>query len=155
MQTLRTDEFKEQKIKIFIPKLAADHELCPTTAVLPMLRKTCALESKALLSFMEGDRLRCFSADRFNSILRNVLRTAWISSAKISTQSFRRGGATFASEVGTSANTFKAQGNWRGDCYARYISRDEQLSTELSSAFASAIPLSLPTITEMDPHNVP
>lgn len=148
MQTSKTDKFKECKIRIFIPKLLEGHELCPTASVLSVLRKTRAVDSEALFSFREGDRLRSFSANRFNSILQSVSCTAGISSGKTSTHSFRRRGATFASEFGVPADTLKAPGNWRSDCYARYISREEQLRAGFSFALAFAIPLSLLTSIE-------
>lgn len=76
----------------------------------------------------------------FNDILRKAPRNANIDCLKYSTHSFRRGGTTFASSAGASAESLKAQGNWRSDCYERYVARDFDLRLEFVKKIQDALP---------------
>lgn len=141
VQTLKTNRFKEKRNNIPLAVLGTHHVVCPTAAVQTMLRETGAINSDALFSFRDRSRLLPLSSGRFNDLLRKTLRKSGFLAKKISTHSFRRGATTFASENGISVDAIKAQGHWRSTCYARYISRDEQLREQFSTAMAAALPV--------------
>lgn len=46
--------------------------------------------------------------------------------------SFCKGAPTFANFCGVSDYEFKAQGNWRSECFHDYIVRDDQLRNSFS-----------------------
>ena len=76
-------------------------------------------------------------AARFSCCLKKVVAAAGIDPSTYSIHSFRRGGATFAVDSGASVEAVKAQGNWRSNCYQKYMKRDKQLRSEFSAALVA------------------
>lgn len=60
----------------------------------------------------------------FHVLLRNLLSLVGCDPARFSSHSFRRGGTTFAFKVGVPSQLIKVQGDWKSDCFQRYIECD-------------------------------
>ena len=87
-------------------------------------------------AYRKGSCFYPLRAGHFNRCLRRCLSSAGINASKLSTHSFRRGGATLASEAGMADNSLQTQGNWRSSCFERYIARDKQNRNAFASHFA-------------------
>lgn len=136
---LKTNRFLGASLELVLLQLPPSHPLCPVVAIENMLRRSGARGNDPLFSYRDGDTLTHFSATRFNAILRAASQYAGISETHVSTHSFRRGAATFASSVGIPAASLKAQGNWRSSCYEQYVSLDGKLRTDFACALADAL----------------
>ena len=79
------------------------------------------------------------TAARFTGYLKKVLTAAGLDPSAYSIHSFRRGGATFAVEFGASVEAVKVQGNWRSDCYQKYVKREDKLRAKFAAAMAAGI----------------
>ena len=62
----------------------------------------------------------------FMKMLRSALKGAGVEPAGYSTHSFRSGGATWAFNSGVPGEIIKIVGNWKSDCYLRYILISDQ-----------------------------
>ena len=62
----------------------------------------------------------------FHVLLRQLLARVGCDPSKFSSHSFRRGGTTFAFKTGVPSQLIKVQGDWKSDCFQRYIECDYQ-----------------------------
>ena len=64
--------------------------------------------------------------DTLRNKLKEVLSILNIDSSKYSWHSFRRGGATLASQMSVDPALIKAHGRWKSEAYLYYVDNDKQ-----------------------------
>ena len=135
---LKNERFLKKTIKIPVRQLSSNHPLCVVTALQRSMSGRTTKDSP-LLAYKKNGKERPLSSATFVRTLRTVLQHAGFDATRFSVHSFRRGAATFSSQTGISVDALKAQGNWRSDCYQRYISRED----ELRNLFSHSLSLNL------------
>ena len=93
--------------------------LCPLKALRNVRKYIKPDAHDPLFRLPSGD---VFTYRMFQARLRRVLVAVGVDQAKeYSSHSFRRGGATFAYLCGVPAEIIKILGNWKSDCYLKYL----------------------------------
>lgn len=108
-------------------------------AIVKMLARSCAKGADPLFSFESDSKLISLSSLRFHSLLHSTLRHAGLSTTNISAHSFHRGAASYAAFLGISAEQLKSQGNWKSECYRRYVTLDAVNRQQFSASMSSAV----------------
>lgn len=101
--------------KVHLPCIG--HPTCPVRACYTL----CCIRAKQELFIVAGKPL---SRVAFANRLRAALRMLNLPAELYSGHSFRRGGATTASQIGLSETSIKALGRWRSSAYLRYVDND-------------------------------
>ena len=70
--------------------------------------------------------------------LKSSLQKAGFDPAAYSGHSFRRGGCSFAFQIGISPTLIKLRGDWRSNVYERYISVSPDLNFKVGKALLLA-----------------
>ena len=138
IRVLETNRFKGEETKIPLLRLPQPDDLCPVRAIERLLSQGFPAE-QPLFSYREDGKTRYLSAQHFNCDLRMCLASHSDHSASFSTHSFRRGGTTFAIDNGVEIDAVKAQGNWRSDCYRRYVDNKPVLKRAFVSTVSKCI----------------
>lgn len=133
VKVLKTNRFLDTRMKLIVPRLLEKPTLCAALALENMLCSVKPSPKDNLFSYIVDGKILSLSGRTFNSLLRSVLAAAGLETANFSAHSFRRGGATFYAFMGVDPSLIKAQGNWRGDCYLRYVDQTEALQEELGN----------------------
>ena len=136
----KTIQFKERVLEV--PFVAA-----PGSALDPVesLRKAVSCiparflhENPPLFAFEKNGRLDYVVYSSFISRLKSSLISAGYDASSYIGHSFRRGGASFSFEIGLPAYLIKLRGDWRSNCYERYISVPRSLNEQVARALALA-----------------
>ena len=135
---LKNERFLKKTVPIPITRLPHDKTLCAATALQRSIEGRTD-QTAPLLTYRKNRRDVALTATKFNRTLRKVLYRAGFNASRFSVHSFRRGAATFASQSGISTDSLKAQGNWKSDCYTRYISRDFDLRQTFASSLSTTL----------------
>lgn len=78
--------------------------------------------------------LSCLTYNSFVTCLKEHLRKAGYDPNVYSGHSFRRGGCTFAFQLGISPSLIKLRGDWRSNAYERYIFISDSLNMQVGKA---------------------
>ena len=137
VRVLKTNRLSGEETTIPLLRLPQPNHLCTVHAIERLLAQDLPAE-QPLFSYRESGKMLYLSAHNFNSDLRTCLASHADRSASFSTHSFRRGGTTFAIDNGVHIDAVKAQGNWRSDCYQRYIDNKPALKQTFASKVSKA-----------------
>ena len=118
----KTDPFREGAT-VRIPVLA--NELCPVRAMLRFLVTRPPIRGP-LFQFCDGRFLT-------RAHITALLTRAFPNNQRISSHSFRRGGATALANSGTPDYIIQLLGRWKSDAYLQYISLPDNFSRKLLS----------------------
>lgn len=131
----KTIQYGDRVLLIPIPHIPRSY-LCPTTTLLLAYKSVAAPPDAPLLSYPTPGGPKTLSYQTFISRLKAVLTHLGFDASEYAGHSFRRGGASLALSCNLPADLIKLQGDWRSDCYQRYLEPD--LSTKFSVANAMA-----------------
>lgn len=140
--TLKTSRCKGSLFSVPLPATKS-LLFCPAYWIRRCIASGCLRGTDPVFSIRRGQDVIPLTPSRFTNILRRALISRGLEAQKFSLHSFRRGGATFAANAGVSVDAIKAQGNWRSDCYANYLSRNDNLHLEFNSKTAKLLEKSL------------
>ena len=114
----KTDQFGRE-LKSFPLPIIPGSVLCPLRAAQNVIRLTKPVPGAHVAALPTGGSL---TYNQFQNRLRGVLAEVEVDNpVSFSSHSFRRGGATFAYICGVPAEIIKLLGNWKSDCYLRYL----------------------------------
>jgi hypothetical protein len=108
--------------------------LCPRAAAVNMFCRVKASPEEPAFSVPSGEKLITLTHASFTRHLRNLLLVSGHNPKGFSGHSFRRGGASFALLAGVPGELIMAHGDWRSQCYLRYLDKsiqDQSLVTKL------------------------
>nr|XP_034307880.1 uncharacterized protein LOC117683134 [Crassostrea gigas] len=110
-------QFRERELNVILPQVTG--EMCPASALQAYLHLTRgAVLFGPLLLTGKGS---IFTYSIFRRKLHSILVQAGIDDSNIKGHSFRRGGATWLSQIGVPVDQIKAIGYWSSDAVLRYI----------------------------------
>ena len=91
-----------------------------------------------LFSYVKNGKLDFLVYNTFVAKLKQCLSSAGYDASLYSGHSFRRGGATFSFEIGLPAHLIKLRGDWRSNCYERYITVPRSINEQMARALVLA-----------------
>ena len=98
-----------------------DTPLCPVLAYFRMVSLMPALPDEPAFGVPYKGKIKPFSKKVIDAKFKAVLEACELDSGKLSFHSLRRGSASLASAAGCSDSDICCLGNWKSDCYKRYI----------------------------------
>lgn len=98
-----------------------DSALCPREAYVNMCRRVPGNGGEPVFKSKEGRKWVPLTYNMFQTKLKFLCHQVGLEPADYSSHSFRRGGATFASEAGVPRNLIMLIGDWRSAAVDRYI----------------------------------
>ena len=111
---------------------------CPCTAVLLVYKLVTAFSDEApLLCYPSPSGPRPLSYELFISRLKAILTGLGVDHTKYAGHSFCRGGASLALACNLPTELIKLQGDWRSDCYQRYL--DPDLDTKFTATIINKV----------------
>ena len=114
----KNEQFSRELLTFPLPRLPGS-VLCPVTAVRNIFRKVPGPPGQHLFALPNGGSL---SYRFFQKKLRQTLETAGCEDVtSYSSHSFCRGSTTFSFLCGIPPVVIRLLGNWRSDCYLKYI----------------------------------
>ena len=134
----KTIQCRERSLQIPLPFLN-NHPLCPTTAVINMLRVKSSLDPNTPL-FSLGTANSLLTQPVFVSRLREVLQRCGLDETNYSGHSFRRGGASWAFEAGLPGEMIQQLGDWKSAAYLVYLEINLQTKFHWIQQFACKLP---------------
>ena len=96
--------------------------LCPVTAIHQYFSLVPANPDDPFFCLPTATSLTPVTATFFTTTLKRLISKIGLTPASYSPHSFRRGGATFAFQVGAPKHLFQLEGDWRSDAYKHYLS---------------------------------
>lgn len=114
----KTIQFGQKILQIPLVKIPGS-VLCPVTAYLTMCKLIPAKPSDPLFSLPRG---KCITYPQFQDKLKKLIAMIGLDSDEFSTHSFRRGGTSFAFRSKVPVDLIKSHGDWKSDCYQKYLS---------------------------------
>lgn len=118
MRWSKTIQFGQRLLKIPLIEIPGSI-LCPIKAYVKMCKLVPMSCTSPLFSLPHG---KAIMYSQFQYKLRFLIEKIGLPPEEFSTHSFRRGGATFAFQSKVSTDLIKAHGDWKSDCYQRYLS---------------------------------
>jgi hypothetical protein len=98
-----------------------NHRLCPIRAVLAHFGASPLPKDRPLFNYLKNGVEVFFSHAAFVSRLKQGLVSAGVDHTQFSAHSLRRGGASFAYEIGLSPLQIKQRGDWASSAFERYV----------------------------------
>ena len=117
----KTIQFKERTLDIPLPRMPK-HPLCPVAAIFHAwsFSRGSPMDGPAFLVPVK-DALKPLSSNTFINRIKEILKSCGVNSSLYSGHSFRRGGATWAYQVGVPVDTIRIIGDWKSNAYTSYI----------------------------------
>jgi hypothetical protein len=135
----KTIQFQERVLEVVVPGLP-DTNICPETALAEYLHMSREATSDILMQTRERDgKWVPYTYQEFMKNLKGALKAVGTDPDLYAGHSFRRGGATWALEIGIPIPAIKALGDWKSDAYLRYIQVDMKLRLRTAHAMAVAV----------------
>lgn len=118
MRWSKTNQFGQRVLKNPLLEIPGSI-LCPVVAYKKMLDEVKAEESDPLFTLPDGT---CITYNQFQNKLKYLIETIGLDPDEFSTHSFRRGGTTFGFKSKVPISLIKAHGDWKSECYQKYLS---------------------------------
>ena len=116
----KTIQFGNRILKI--PLLAyPSSKFCPVQAYKRMCNLNPCSSEDAVFSYVNKGKCLPITYSQFQNKLRELLCKIGMNPNLFSSHSFRRGGATLASQAGISPSSIQLMGDWKSNCYTKYI----------------------------------
>ena len=118
--------------------LIEDSLLCPVAALDEIVKQIPAGENLPAFCTMGK---RPINYNLFQKFLKEMIEKVGYNSKEYSTHSFRRGGTTFLAQCGVEPRLIQLMGDWKSDCFKRYISFPLQDRLKVSKTMSEKIKL--------------
>lgn len=116
VQSSKSSQFKGSP-HIIPVACVSDVKLCAVCWLRSWLRRRKPLPKEPVFSLCDGSPM---SYNSFQKYLKQIVTKAGITK-RISSHSFRKGGATFLSSIGVPIQKIKERGNWSSDAVFKYL----------------------------------
>lgn len=134
----KTIQHGERQLVIPVPHIAGSH-LCPATAMLLVYKLVPGPPHAPLLCYPTLRGPIALSYRGFLSHLKSTLKRLGIDSSKYAGHSFRRGGVSYGLAQHLPVDLLKLQGDWRSDCYQRYLEPDLETKFMVARAMGQGV----------------
>lgn len=119
----KTVQFQQRETFVVLP-INSNMDLCPVAALLSLWSQTGVSRTSApLLPVSRKRRIFALTGSHFTKLLASHLSN--LNLTGYSGHSFRRGGASHALAMGVPTEVIMAQGDWKSNCYLRYLNLDQ------------------------------
>ena len=116
----KTIQFGHRRLNIPVVPIKGSL-LCPVRAYKTMCRLIPAPDAAPAFAIPVNGSLQPYTYRAWMARLRQLLSRTGRRADKFSCHSFRRGGATFAFQAGVPSEMVKLLGDWRSECYQKYL----------------------------------
>ena len=110
---------KEKILKV--PLVPANSKICPVKAFDHMVQLIPAKGSNPAFCVPKGRRRVPITYRKLNAFIKSLVEVLGYDPDHYSTHSIRRGGCSFMAECNIRTELIATVGNWKSDCYLRYI----------------------------------
>jgi hypothetical protein len=117
----------------------SEFALCPVLSLLAHFGASPLSSGRPLFSYAVGGREVVLVQRVFVSKLRALLVKVGVDPLIYSAHSFRRGGASYAFQLGLSPLQIKLRGDWASDAYERYVYISSGATMEVARALAGGV----------------
>lgn len=134
-------QFGQRQLNIPLAAIP-ESNLCPVSAVVRLLAtlpENTVAKYQPLFSYVNGEGIVPMTHSVFISMLKCALLKADIDPSGYSGHSFRRGGCTHAFGLGVSPYLIKLRGDWKSNCFERYITVKEEHNLLLAKSLAAVL----------------
>jgi hypothetical protein len=107
-----------------------DPRVCPVRALWSHLTRSPVGADNHVFSFRSAGRVKLLTHAVFVKKLKELIVATGRNPMMYSAHSFRRGGSTFAFSVNMPLLQVKARGDWKSNCFERYIDISSQSALE-------------------------
>ena len=114
-------------------------KMCPVGAYRHLAENVKADPSHPAFAVRRRGRLVSISQGNLQEKIKFLTRKIGLDPTHYSSHSLRRGGASWASKCGCSADQIKAFGDWRSDCYTVYIENSLESRSLVAAKMVSHI----------------
>lgn len=118
MRWSKTNQFGQRVLQIPLLEISGS-VLCPVNAFKRMCKMVSAGASDPLFALPKG---KCITYPAFQKKLKSLIVEIGLDPDEYSTHSFRRGGTTTAFKAKVPIVLIKAHGDWKTDCFQKYVS---------------------------------
>ena len=140
VKSTKTIQFSERQLQLPIPCIP-DHPLCPASAIIAILCLKPELPPCApLFAYPTMHGMQVLTQHTFTQRLQTHLKRVGLEPSLYGTHSFRRGGASWAFRSGMPGEAVQILGDWRSDCYKRYLEIDMDTKFTLYDIFSNSLP---------------
>ena len=138
---LHTKTIQFGKRRLHIPLMRNDSPLCPVKAYERILATIPTQVAGPAFQFSDKGVSKVLTRSNFIKTFRAVLKSAGVKDAATFTgHSFRRGGATWAFQVGIPGELIQICGDWVSDAYKRYLEFTMQDKLNLAAQLVRHLP---------------
>jgi hypothetical protein len=116
----KTNQFG-QRLHVIPFAACDDRRICPVFALLSHLGASVLPAMSPLFNYVLSGQEVSFSHAMFVKRLKLGISRCGLDDSQISCHSLRRGGATFLFECGVSPEQIKLRGDWKSECYQKYL----------------------------------
>ena len=113
--------------------------LCPVTALSNLAQLIGLQKGKPVLRYPTKKGWAILTYMQYNKALKTLIKYTGRNPSEYSTHSQRRGGASYAHEIGLSALEIQTLGDWRSEAYKAYI--EDTLKVRTKAAFKIKVAL--------------
>ena len=132
----KTDQFGNNNM--IVPMVANPlKSLCPVFHMKELFNRFNLDDNLPAFSYKDNNRVKCITYDGFTKELRRLLNAAGFKASSYSGHSFRRGGATYLYSLGADPLLIQASGDWKTDCFHRYVFLSLEQRLEAQEKMAS------------------
>lgn len=132
-----------QRILTLLIKEVRDSPLCPVKAlckVLAPLERVKLSQVQPLFTFTtDSGKIAFLTHSLFVKLLKASLMSAGLDPSEYSGHSFRRGGCSYAFEIGFPNDLIKLRGDWKSNAYERYVTVSMKQHKMFASRFRKSL----------------
>ena len=131
-----------QKILKLPYYMCVDPKLCPVRAILAHFGASPLGKDRPLFNFLRDGVEVFMSPGDFVKRLKSALLSVGVDQTEYSAHSLRRGGASYAFEIGISPLQIKQRGDWASSAYEKYIFVSANSLSAVGRALSSGVTMS-------------
>ena len=138
----KTIQFQQRVLKLPLVRIPG-HPLCPLQATFHLFQRTqyAHPEGPALVYKSGTQQCTPLTTKVFLETIKSALQAGGLDSRPYGGHSFRRGGASWAYQVGLPVDTIKTIGDWKSNAYEKYIMHSpESLQQAMLQLSSSVVP---------------
>ena len=136
----KTIQFGQRVLRVPLCSIPGS-PLCPVKSVSDLLHHTSHLKNAGklpLFSYITNGQIKTLTHTTFVAMLKSTLSKANIDVSLYSGHSFRRGGCSYAFQLGLPPLLIKLRGDWKSNAYERYVTINETLHTQMAGILSLA-----------------
>lgn len=128
-----------EKIHLIPFARSSDFNLCPVRAIMAHFGASPLEKNRPLFNYKFAGNELLVTQSTFAKRLKSILSSVLLNSSLYSAHSLRRGGASYAFEIGISPIQIKLRGDWASDAFERYVFISSGATKQVASSLSTEI----------------